>query len=573
MGSHSRKKSGLIYNKRIMMLGLMLTIVFICLEARMYKIMLQDSAFYAEKMDRQIYKPIIYYEGFEFKGDIYDRNHKKLTNDGIEHKVVIVPQMAWKRISSGNSKYTTALSLICGDNVDLSLDGLKEKIKGEYEGSKSAVIMTVCQKTGREIANMNLPGIYVKEEYRKYGDKVGIPIIMNFVSNTINSNDLKYEDSVDMKIFNFISKHNRRTLKVPVDAVGNTLPGLSVVEEVKDDSIDNLTKDVVLTLDYDIQSIAEDTLNELCPNNACVSVIDVETGEVLAMASKDHNGWERNMVTYSGRDYAYNPGSVFKIIVLAAALEDNKVSLGTEFHCSGRSLTTGISCYKTGGHGTIGLEDAFAQSCNVYFIELASQVGVEKIISMAQKFGFGQKVLNFSKESKGMLYRDKRDLKYDIGNIAIGQKDIMVTPIQICDMISTIANGGVRNKPYILKQALNSDGSLYEEYKTEKERIISEETARVIQRLLENAVVNGTGRRAQILEGAAGKTGTPERGVRLPSGKYQYEDGWFAGYFPASSPKYGVSVYVEDSGQYGPGSDTAAPIFKAIAEKISLLPR
>lgn len=568
----SREKNSIMVIKRLRIVGLIFTTLFLCLGIKLYKIMIIDNAYAVQKINQQIYKPILYYQGFEFKGDIYDCNLKKLTNDGIEYRTIIVPQMVWKRISAGSSDYMNALSLICGDNMTVNMDRLINKIRQEYEGSKQAIILTVNGRTSSEIVGLNLPGIYIKEECRKYGDSIGLPIITNFINNTINNNDLKYEDSIDMKIFNLITRHSSHVLKVPVDALGNNLPGLAVIEEIKDDNIKNEPQNVMLTLDYEIQKIAEETLEELCMGNGAISIIDIKTGEVLAMASKDENGWERNMVTYSGMDYAYNPGSVFKTIVLAAALEEGKVDMETMFLCTGRS-STGISCYKRDGHGLLGLEDAFAQSCNVYFIELARTLGADKIISMAEKFGFGEKVINFSRESRGMLYKDKKDMKYDIGNIAIGQKDIMVTPLQVCDMISTIANGGIRNKPYILKSIMNSSGVIIKQYKAEKQKVISEETAKTIMLLLESVVSKGTGKKAQIEEGAAGKTGTPVRGIKTSSNSYQYEDSWFSGFFPAANPRFGVSVYIENTGDTYYGSSTAAVVFKNIAEKILLLSR
>lgn len=552
---------------RIKITGLFFSCCLICLSIKLYRIMIIDNAYAVEKKYSQMYKPVIYFDGFEFEGDIYDRNNKKMTNEGAEYRAVILSDMAWPKIESKNRRYIDALNFIGSDN-GISTETLLDTIEKSYKGYRQAIIMEITSRTKDEIEALNLPGIYIKEESRKFGDKVGFSIISSFLNNKINENDIKYDDSIDMKIFSLISRHKRRILRIPVDARGNLLPGLDIVEETMDEGVGSEAKDVVLTLDYDIQRCAEDTLSELVSGRGAVSVIDIKSGEVLAMASKDERNWERNMVTYSGKNYAYNPGSVFKTIVLAAALEIGGVDENTSFFCSGESSVSGISCYKDGGHGTIGLEDAFAQSCNVYFIELAKSIGAENIIKMAEKFGYGEKVLNFSRESKGTLYVDKKDIKYDVGNIAIGQKDIMVTPIQVCDMMSTIANNGVRKKPYILKRVLNKDGSLFDEYEAESERIVSSDTAKTMRKLLEAVVSNGTGENAKIPEGAAGKTGTPERGIKLDTGKYQYEDGWFAGYFPSSDPKYSVAVYIEDCGDDVSESNTAALVFKCLAQKI-----
>jgi len=559
-----------IIYKRIRIIAVMISAILLCLEIKLYFIMIVNNKQALQGVMSQIYKPVIYYEGFDFKGCIYDCNLKKLTNDGLEYKAIIVPEMVWERLSKGDRSYLELVGLIGGQTAGTSYSDLMDRIEKEYNGNRSAVVLTVDNLVKEKIIKYSLPGIYVKEENKKYGDSVGFSIISNFINNKVNSNDLKNHDSTDMKIFNYIARYGKHILKIPVDARNHTLLGHDIVEEIQYNSIEDNTKDVVLTMDYHIQKIAEDTLAEMCQNAGAVSIIKVKTGEVLAMASKDKNGWERNMVTYSGSDYAYNPGSIFKVTVLAAALEEGNFDTNTKFNCTGRNEATGISCYKAGGHGLIGLEDAFASSCNVYFIELAMKTGAEKIIEMAKRFGFGEKVLNFSRESRGMLYRNISDITYDIGNIAIGQKDIMVTPIQACDMISTIANNGIRNKPFILKRVLDSSGNICEEFQCEKNRVVSEKTAKTIQELLEIAVQKGTGKNAQISVGAAGKTGTPQRGVKTKEGKYPYEDGWFVGYFPASNPEYAMSVYVEDIGSQGSGGNIASPIFKEIAEKILL---
>lgn len=567
MITDSANNKDLNINRRIICLGIILTTVILCLQIRLYKIMIVDSNNAYKKITQQIYRPIKYYEGFDFIGDIYDRNKKRLTNDGIEYKAVILPETAWKKIEYKNNEYINLLRIISEKN-NTTFDKLSYRIRDEYRNSQRAVILPIDINIRDMIIKYNLSGIYTKEDSKKFSDNVGVTITSNFINNSLWDGEIKYDDSIDMKIFNYITRHSNKVMKVPVDAKGKVLPGLPVVEVTEVYNNGNEPRDVVLTLDYNIQKLSEETLNQMYDKNCAATVINIKTGEVLAMASKDKNGWERNMLTYSGRDYAYNPGSIFKIVVAAAALEDGIANEHTQFNCSGKSDSTGISCYKSDGHGLIGLEDAFALSCNVYFIELAKALGPEKIFRMSQKFGLGNKVLNFSKESKGTLYRDLKDARYDIGNIAIGQKDIMVTPLQVCDMVSTIANDGVRNKPFILSKVANKDGSTYKEFKSSRQNVISKQTAKVLQTLLKSVVDKGTGKKAQLIVEAAGKTGTPQRGSKTLSGRYQYEDAWFAGYFPYENPVYAISVYAEDVSDSSEERSIASLIFKNIGDKI-----
>lgn len=553
--------------RRIVFLFLSFTVLFMLLSIRLYEIMVVESDFAKQAQDRQTYRSIVYYDGFEFKGDIYDTTMKKLTNDGIEHNALILPSIVNRYISGGDSKCSYLLKLICDYNR-LNYYDLIRKISKEASGSDQAVVLKVNDRLRSDISDASIPGIYVKSQAKKFGDNVGISILSNFLNNRINDRDIKYDDSVDMKVFNNLSRHVKKIYNVPLDGRGMLMEGMDAIDQTIEDDIDSPVKNVMLTLNYNIQKAAEDTLYEKCDKNCALTVININTGEVLAMASKDRNGWERNMVTYSGDNTAYNPGSLFKIIVASAALENNVADLNTSFLCSGKDDKTGISCHKRDGHGMIGMEDAFANSCNVYFIELARKVGAEKIISMAEKFGLGRKVLNFSRESTGMLYRKKEDIKYDIGNIALGQKDIMITPLQACAMVSAIAGDGIMNHPYILKRIFDRDGIIYEEYDAERERIISEDTAKIVQKLMEEVTSRGTGQKASLECGSAGKTGTAQKGIKDENGEYEKQDSWFAGYFPTENPKYAVSVYIENAEK---GSSTAQEIFKSIAQKILIL--
>lgn len=567
MSNNEYKVSNAIMKKRMILTGFVIAFILSFLVIRLYNIMIINNDYSKQKLLNQIYKPIEYPGGFEFKGDIYDSNLKKLTNDGIQYKVLILPDIVFRYIKNVDMKYTNLFNIICDyNNIDFST--FRDKIEKEFYGSQKVLILQANDRVKSEVQESNLPGIYIKKETRKYGDNVGLSVISNFINNTMFNGDIKYNDSTDMKIFNYITRHKGNIYNLPLDGRGTELPGIVPFADIGTDYQASSTRDVVLTMDYEIQKAAEESLYELSTSDSSISVIDIKTGSVLAMASKDKNGFERNMVTYSGSNFAYNPGSIFKIIVLAAALEDNKIDTNTRFLCNGINEPTGIKCYKEDGHGMLNYEEAFTVSCNVYFIELARLIGAEKIISMAEKFGFGKKVLNFSKESTGMLYKNKNDIKYDIGNIAIGQKDIMVTPIQICNMISTIANDGVMADPYILKYVLNKDGSIFENTNITNHRVVSTKTAGIIKALMKSVVEKGTGKNAQISLGAAGKTGTPQRGSKTASGQYTYEDGWFAGYFPALSPKYAISVYIEDVSKQVSGGNTAALVFKNIAEKI-----
>jgi len=269
----------------------------------------------------------------------------------------------------------------------------------------------------------------------------------------------------------------------------------------------------------------------------------------------------------------YTPGSIFKIISTATALEEH-YNPETTYDCPG-FYTVGEQVFKcwtydAGGHGLMDFKNAFAQSCNGYFIRLGIGLGAEKMLETAREFGLGgatgldsQKV----SEYEGML-PEPSELEGDgnIANLAMGQGKILVTPLQAAGMAAIIANGGIRNTFNIVDCIVNHEGEIVRDLKTrEWQRVISRETAAALMEMMEATVENGTGQKADIggYGGAAGKTGSAETG--LFQGERRILHAWFTGYFPYVEPRYAMCVFVEDGSG---GGTSAAPVFAEIAARI-----
>lgn len=238
------------------------------------------------------------------------------------------------------------------------------------------------------------------------------------------------------------------------------------------------------------------------------------------------------------------------------------------YYCSGAvdigSLVFRCSSYYEGGHGEINMERAFALSCNSYFIELSRKVGYPKLIEMAGKFGFGRKTGISEQgviEAGGTLpSADSNYSQADIANLSIGQGVLLATPLQVADMVAVVANGGIKNNVNIVDAIVDNQGNVIKEIRKDNgHRIISKSTADKICDLMEAVTSYGTGTEAIMgyYGGAAGKTGSAETG----------SDGvvhaWFAGYFPASEPRYSIAVFVENGRL---GGKVAAPVFADIAK-------
>ena len=335
----------------------------------------------------------------------------------------------------------------------------------------------------------------------------------------------------------------------------------------------NSYRGISLTVNYHIQEIVENAMDFYKINGAVV-VADCKSGEILAMASRpDYNAEELGKYL-DGKDgelinkaiSAYNPGSIFKIIVTAAFLE-NHYNDELHFECTGSTVIDGTEfvCHKKEGHGLQTLEQAFANSCNCAFYTLGEITGIEDIYNYALEFGLEKEVLciNGIVEAEGIVPKNIGN-KAAMANISIGQGDVMVTPLQIADVLCTICNGGIRNQLALISGMVNDEGVCNRMAGTELGRVVSETTARRLMNMMNLAVSDGTGAGAQLdLCNAGGKTGSAETGW-LKDGKTM-QQGWFAGYFPAENPRFVCVVMAEDGIS---GGESACPVFKKIGDEM-----
>ena len=340
--------------------------------------------------------------------------------------------------------------------------------------------------------------------------------------------------------------------------------------------------DLYLAIDLSLQ-LACDRL--LGGHKGAIIVMDPRTGEVLALAShpafdpnlfvrpdtagerlrllKDRSGRPMSNKAISG---LYPPGSVFKVVTASAALETKRVGANTRFFCGGsyRLGTASFACWKEGGHGSQNIREGLMNSCNVLFYQVGRLVGADQLEAFAKIFGFGKPSgIDLPDEVKGVvpgrawkrLYRSDNWYEGETLNYAIGQGYLLVTPIQILDMMAVIANRGMLGRPYVVKKIGNNPVSIQ---KARHAGIRPETIEKVRQGLLD--VVNGehgTGKRARI-EGVlvAGKTGTAEN----PQGPTH---AWFAGFAPFDDPKICLVVFLEHGGKGGlEPADIARGIFE-----------
>ena len=340
---------------------------------------------------------------------------------------------------------------------------------------------------------------------------------------------------------------------------------------------------VVLTVDLDLQSIAEEELAKAVENAAAaggaVIIMDPNTGEVLALANKPgfHPGefWRYPRETWVPHSVVspYEPGSTFKVITACAAIEEKVWSNGEVFHCSG-SRPVGnrkVSCALHGGtraHGAVDLDGIIIRSCNSGIATVAMALGPERLNKWVKRFGFGEHTgIELAGESRGIVAPPERWSLMQLANIGFGQ-GISVTPLQLLSAYCAVANGGYRVYPRVVRAITDPSGAIEYAKIPTPERILSEATSERMRRVMTQVVEKGTGKAARIPGRlVAGKTGTaqkptPEAGFR--AGLYI---GSFVGFAPADDPKVAVIVVIDEphNGYYG--SVVAAPAFKAICER------
>jgi len=366
---------------------------------------------------------------------------------------------------------------------------------------------------------------------------------------------------------------SQRKLVMSADARGYVIPGLgySLVEGTR-------CSDLVLTIDKDIQQIVEEVLDSRIQVGAVV-VMDPWTGEVLALASRPDFD-QNDVLPYLNAAgspmlnralVGFYPGSLFKVIVATAALEEGLLHEGAQFLCTGSIEVQGLrfGCYKPDGHGVISLSHAMAYSCNPVFIEIGQIIGAERLIEYCQAFGLGERTyMGLPGETSGDLPWHGQIVPRMLANISIGQDPLTVTPVQMAQVISALANGGVLVRARVVEEARQGDKLIQKMPIPASERIMSEGTAAAVRRMLSGVTRFGTGTAAYMHGQGAGKTGTAETGVVLADGnKVTYC--WFAGFFPVETPRYTMVVFDERGIS---GSVSAAPVFAEIAERILSIP-
>lgn len=553
-----------INKKRMITAAVIFAVLLILLLCRLFYIQIMCHNDLAEAAVSQ-YE--ISLEGMDTRGRIFDRNMKPITGGTYQYYYIIK-----------NKKLTVE-----GENL------LKELHARQLASSDSDYRVYRTETYSEEI-NEKLKegcGAYVFASTSRYSDSQPACHLVGYLNESEKRGVYGLERLYEERL-----KADNRKLVIRADAGGNILKGRGPYIRGFDNSVPE-DNSLVTSLELGLQKKCESLLEDV-GSGACI-VTDSGSGQVLAMASvpafnpnripdyiSDVASEDSDCLINKSLQAAYPPGSVFKLVVAAAALENGICTPEKKYECAGEAEVEGIciSCSTApeGGHGKIDMYEAMAKSCNCYFARLGKDIGAEKILEMAEKLGFGQTVLNdFPEENQGFLPDQDSTAAQDISNISIGQGQLLATPLQIARMTGIIANCGTEGSLSLTADYETSSASLtvpVSQPKTEEktdglQHVISPQTAETLQELMRGVMTEGTGFYRDSTIPVWGKSGTAEAFCR---GK-EVKDCWFTGFCDVSTVQTAaesagtkrlvVTVFAEDGVS---GSATALPIFREITQ-------
>ena len=581
------QNSNLDAKKRIVFIFFIVVIVCIVLCIKVAIIQFIEGNEWKEKSENQQYASRSITAG---RGTIYDTSGEIVLAQSSSVETISVNPL---NISEENKeKVAKALS----DIFELDYEKVLKKVK--KESSIETIIKRVDKEKADELRiwmqNNNLySGINIDEDTKRYYPYSTLAShIIGFVGS-----DNQGLDGIEAKYDEVLVGKNGNISKM-LDGKGNLLEDKS---EVYEESIKG--NDLILTIDMNIQAIAEKYLEEACIENVCtdggnVIIMNPKNGDILAMATYPYydlnNPYEptseevKNMwseldsnqkSTYLQgiwRNKAiadtYEPGSTFKLVTTSAALEENIAEPDKKavFSCTGSIEIAGtrIRCWRYyRPHGMQSLREALMNSCNPVFIGLGQKIGVSKYYEYLNKFGFLEKTgIDLIGEASSIFLKEDKVGPVELATISFGQR-FEVTPIQMITMVSTIANKGRYVKPRVVKAIINSETGEKQEIEPEyKNQVISEETSQEVLSMMTSVVSEGTGKNARVQGyNIGGKTGTSEDGVN--TGKYVTS---FIGVAPTDNPEMCILVTLYNpTGESGhQGGTVAAPVAGKILNEV-----
>lgn len=515
------------------------------------------------------------------RGTIWDRNHQPLTGTHTASALYCFPQQYFAQFSSPGEKTKVSDSMI--NSLVQRLTVLMPELDQEQAAkeikssliSGEAFVRLASDLTSSQIARLQseaIPGLVVAPVQKRYSADGFLAHVIGTVEQGKAAKGLSGIE----RVYDDVLRSSPSSLELVSvkDARGEAINGL--MYKIRQNQDENKGS-VVLTIDKRVQAAVEKVMDEKQVKKGAAVVMDIRTRQVLAMASRPtFNPYQISQVISADKESAlinraltgYHPGSLFKILVAAAALDTGVVNSSTAFHCSGAYRFTEkleISCWKKEGHGDLTFEQALAFSCNPAFIETALLIGRQNLADYVDKLHVtDENLLGYGDSYAGTYVKINPGLA-GLGNAALGQQGVWLTPLQITSLLATIADDGQWMPPSLVLYYTDAQGRRHNPDTTAKEQVLPTAVAHQLQHMLELTMEEGTGRSAALPEvSLAGKTGTSQTG-QLNDQQEEILNTWFGGYLPAANPRWAIVVLVEEGIS---GAESAAPVFKDLAQSL-----
>lgn len=545
-------------------------VVIIGLTGRLVYLMVFDAEYYQEKAkslherEREIKAA---------RGEIIDRNgtvlatNKTVCTISVIHSQIKEPERVIKELSS-----------ILG----LEEETVRKRV--EKVSSMERIKTNVEKKVGDKIRNLELDGVKVDEDFKRYYPFEELASKVLGFTGGDNQGIIGLEVGYENEL-----KGQNGMILTTTDARGIELDG------VAEDRIEPRAGNTLqISLDYNIQmyaqQMAEKVMEEKQAEKVAILLMNPKNGEILAMVNvPEFNLNEPFVLNTEGSENltpeekqdalnqmwrngcindTYEPGSTFKIITSSACLEEGVVKLDDRFHCPGYKMVEDrkIRCHKVGGHGSETFVQGIQNSCNPVFIEIGLRLGTDDFYKYFKQFGLmGETGVDLPGEASTIMHKKENVGQVELATMSFGQS-FQVTPVQMAATVSSLINGGYRVTPHFGVQVLDAKGKKIETlHEGRGKRIVSEETSKTMQKLLESVVSEGSGKNAYV-EGYSigGKTATSQT---LPRSANKYISS-FIGFAPAQDPQIlGMCVIYDPQGIYY-GGTIAAPVIGDIFENI-----
>lgn len=584
-----RRANRIIQNRTMILMAVLGVLVFLILVIKLFSLqILRHDELEAKALDQQTRST----EVAATRGTIYDRNGNIMAISATAETVFLSPLEMDRALSDKDNpvdwtKDSVAQKL--SEILEINKEGILKKMErtdSQYEVLKLRVEEDVADQIRTFINDEGVVGVYMVTDAKRYYPYATLASqIIGFVGTDnygLYGLEARYNDVLDGETGLVVST------KDPTGS--DMLYGYEQYYKAQNGS------DIVLTLDATVQYYVEKALSEMVTSTeaqgATGIVMDVETGAVLAMASSPTYDLNDPSAVYESRlaslvkdgqlDLAdaqlrqwrnraindtYEPGSTFKVLTLAAALEEGVIDENTTFDCTGsiHVLDATIHCSNRAGHGHQTLEQTAGNSCNPAFITYGLRLGTEKFYRYMKDFGLvNGSGIDLEGEALGIFAPQETASELDLACYAFGQ-NFNTTPVALISAQAACINGGYLHTPYVVERVVDSEGNVLSSHdSTPVRQVVSEETSALVRRCLEYVVSSGTGRNGQV-HGyrIGGKTGTADKGN---TGEVVLSFMCFA---PADDPKYIMLLTLDSpTGEGRGGGGTVAPYASRIMGEI-----